>query len=159
MFCSNCGKQNPDNARFCASCGTPFTETPGPQYAPPPPQPQYAPPPQYAAPPAQQTIINMAPPPVFPGMPAAMAVSPKSKMTAALLAFFLGSLGIHRFYVGKTGSGIVMLILLIVGYIIFAIAGLAGYIILSPLGLWIFIDFIMILMGKFKDKNGLLIKN
>jgi TM2 domain-containing membrane protein YozV len=32
---------------------------------------------------------------------------------AALLAFFLGALGIHRFYTGRTGSGIVMLVLTI----------------------------------------------
>jgi TM2 domain-containing membrane protein YozV len=146
MFCSNCGKQNPDNAKFCASCGTPFTDTPGPQYAPPP---------QYAAPPAQQTIINMAPPPVFPGMQAAMGVSPKSKMTAALLAFFLGSLGIHRFYAGKTGTGIVLLLLTIIGYV--TIFVVVGYFLLSAVGIWVLIDFIMILMGKFKDKNGLLI--
>ena len=155
MFCSNCGKQNSDNAKFCASCGTPFTDTPGPQYTPQPPQPQYAPPPQYAAPPAQQTIINMAPPPVSPGMPAAMSVSPKSKMTAALLAFFLGSLGIHRFYAGKIGTGIVLLLLTIIGYVTLFVV--VGYFLLVAVGIWVLIDFIMILMGKFKDKNGLLI--
>ena len=155
MFCSNCGKQNPDNAKFCASCGASFTNTLGPQYAPPPPQPQYAPPPQYGAPPAQQTIINMAPPPVFPGMQAATVVSPKSKMTAALLAFFLGSLGIHRFYAGKIGTGIVLLLLTIIGYV--TIFVVVGYFLLSAVGIWVLIDFIMILMGKFKDKNGLLI--
>jgi hypothetical protein len=35
---------------------------------------------------------------------------------------------------------------------------IAGAIILWVLGLWAFIDFIMILVGKFKDKNGLYIK-
>jgi TM2 domain-containing membrane protein YozV len=97
----------------------------------------------------------MAPPPVFPGMQAAMGVSPKSKMTAALLAFFLGSLGIHRFYAGKTGTGIVLLLLTIIGYV--TIFVVVGYFLLSAVGIWVLIDFIMILMGKFKDKNGLLI--
>jgi TM2 domain-containing membrane protein YozV len=155
MFCSNCGKQNPDNAKFCASCGASFTNTSGPQYAPPPPQPQYTPPPQYGAPPAQQTIINMAPPPAFPGMQAAMGVSPKSKTTAALLAFFLGTLGIHRFYTGKTGTAVVMLILSIIGYI--GLLFVFGIFVIWAVEIWAFIDFIIILMGKFKDKNGLLI--
>ena len=35
---------------------------------------------------------------------AQMAVSDKGKVAAALLCFFLGGLGIHRFYVGKTPS-------------------------------------------------------
>ncbi|MCL5043858.1 MAG: TM2 domain-containing protein [Deltaproteobacteria bacterium] len=34
----------------------------------------------------------------------------KNKMTAALLAIFLGGIGAHRFYLGKTGSGVVYLL-------------------------------------------------
>lgn len=34
----------------------------------------------------------------------------KSKTTAAILAFFLGGLGIHRFYLGQTGMGILFLL-------------------------------------------------
>ena len=34
-------------------------------------------------------------------------ISHKSKMVALILAIFLGCLGIHRFYVGKVGSGII----------------------------------------------------
>jgi len=34
----------------------------------------------------------------------------KNKITAALLAFFLGGFGIHKFYLGKTGQGILYLI-------------------------------------------------
>jgi TM2 domain-containing membrane protein YozV len=37
--------------------------------------------------------------------------SDRSKWIAAILAFFFGPLGVHRFYTGRTGSGIVMLIL------------------------------------------------
>jgi len=40
-------------------------------------------------------------------------VSDRNKIVAAVLAFFLGTLGIHRFYVGRTGSGIVMLVMTI----------------------------------------------
>ena len=55
---------------------------------------------------------------------------------AALLCFFLGGLGVHRFYVGKIGTGILM---------IFTLGGL---------GIWLIIDFVMILTGSFKDKEG-----
>ena len=34
----------------------------------------------------------------------------KNKWIAALLAFFVGGLGIHKFYLGKTGAGIVYLV-------------------------------------------------
>jgi TM2 domain-containing membrane protein YozV len=35
----------------------------------------------------------------------------RNKYVAALLAFFIGTLGVHRFYIGRTGSGVVMLVL------------------------------------------------
>jgi hypothetical protein len=83
MFCSNCGKENPDNAKFCAGCGKPIAQAAA--------QPA-------AAPPVQQTIINMAPPPqAAPAAPAAAGISPKSRAVTGVLAFFFGWLGIHRF--------------------------------------------------------------
>lgn len=62
--------------------------------------------------------------------------SDKKMVVAALLCFFLGWLGIHRFYVGKAGTGILM---------IFTLGGL---------GLWSLVDLIMIIVGSFKDKEG-----
>ena len=43
--------------------------------------------------------------------PAASATSDRNKIVAALLAFLFGTLGVDRFYLGRTGSGIVTLIL------------------------------------------------
>lgn len=63
-------------------------------------------------------------------------ISPKSRLVALLLCFFLGALGIHRFYVGKIGTGILMLITL------------------GLFGIWTFIDLIIIIVGAFKDKEG-----
>lgn len=67
-------------------------------------------------------------------------VSDKSKGVAAVLAFFLGAFGIHRFYVGKIGTGILWLVTLGFG------------------GIGALVDFIMILCGSFKDKNGAVLK-
>lgn len=39
-----------------------------------------------------------------------MAQGQKNKLAAALLAFFLGGLGIHKFYLGQTGMGILYLV-------------------------------------------------
>ena len=65
--------------------------------------------------------------------------SEKKWLTTLLLALFAGSLGVHRFYVGKIGTGILMLVTC------------------GGCGIWTLIDFIMILMGKFTDKDGNLI--
>ena len=63
-------------------------------------------------------------------------MSDKKMVTACLLCFFLGGLGIHRFYVGKAGTGILMILTL------------------GGLGIWIIIDLVMILTGGFKDSEG-----
>jgi len=69
-----------------------------------------------------------------------IAVSDKGFVPAALLCFFLGVFGVHRFYVGKVGTGILQLVTL------------------GGLGIWALIDLIMIICGAFKDKNGAVIK-
>jgi TM2 domain-containing membrane protein YozV len=84
-------------------------------------------------------------------------VSVKSRLALTLLAFFLGELGIHRFYAGKIGTGIVMLILTIVGYA--TIWAVLGFIPLAVVWVWNLIDFIMAVAGIFKDKEGKAIKN
>ena len=63
-------------------------------------------------------------------------VSEKKRLPALLLCFFFGTLGIHRFYVGKIGTGVLWL--------------LTGGI----LGIGALIDFIMIIVGSFTDKEG-----
>jgi TM2 domain-containing membrane protein YozV len=73
--------------------------------------------------------------------PSTSEVSEKSKTPAILLCFFLGFLGFHRFYVGKILTGILMLVTL------------------GGLGIWQLIDLITIILGAFKDKEGLTLKN
>tara|TARA_Y100000991_G_scaffold171818_1_gene133591 strand:+ start:1432 stop:1668 length:237 start_codon:yes stop_codon:yes gene_type:complete len=67
--------------------------------------------------------------------------SEKGYVPMILLCFFLGGLGVHRFYAGKVGTGILMLLTL------------------GGLGIWSLIDFIIIVLGNFKDSDGLRIKN
>lgn len=75
-----------------------------------------------------QTVYNQT---VIPG------ISRKNKLVALLLCIFLGELGIHRFYVGKVGTGILYLFT----------CGLFG------IG-WV-VDIIRIAMGSFTDCFGL----
>ncbi|HYO44420.1 MAG TPA: NINE protein [Candidatus Limnocylindrales bacterium] len=63
--------------------------------------------------------------------------SDKDWMTAVLLSFFVGVLGIDRFYLGHTGLGILKLITL------------------GGCGIWALIDLILIAMGNVNDSNGL----
>ena len=63
-------------------------------------------------------------------------VSSRSRMVALTLCFFGGFLGAHRFYVGKVGTAILMLVTL------------------GGLGLWTLIDFILIGIGSFTDDRG-----
>jgi TM2 domain-containing membrane protein YozV len=81
--------------------------------------------------------------------------SPKSRLVLTLLAFFLGELGIHRFYAGKIGTGVVMLVLTIVGYA--TVWLIFGFLPLAVVWIWNLIDFIYAIVGKFTDKEGNLI--
>jgi TM2 domain-containing membrane protein YozV len=87
--------------------------------------------------PAPATFPNGKPMVDAQGRPA----SPKSRLAAVLLAWFFGVLGVHRFYVGKVGTGILMILTL------------------GGLGIWVLVDMIMILVGSFKDKQGRYLSN
>lgn len=50
--------------------------------------------------------------------PAMAGTSPKSKVAAGLLAIFLGALGIHKFYLGFTTPGIIMLLCGTLGWLL-----------------------------------------
>ena len=67
-------------------------------------------------------------------------LSDKDFLPALILCFFIGILGIHRFYAGKVGTGILMILTL------------------GGLGIWVLVDFIMICIGSFRDIDGRIIK-
>ena len=57
-------------------------------------------------------------------------------LTLFLLTFFVGVLGVHRFYTGKIGTGLLMLITL------------GGF------GIWFLVDLILVVTGQFTNKEG-----
>lgn len=67
--------------------------------------------------------------------------SDKDWLVTLLLCWFLGVVGGHRFYVGKIGTGILQLLTL------------------GGCGIWVIIDLILVITGKFTDAQGNVISN
>lgn len=112
MFCNNCGKEIDPNQAFCPNCGAPIANNAAPNMN----APQY------------NNVVNDP------------TKSDKDWLVALLLCIFVGGLGIHRFYVGKTGTGILWLLT-------------AGC-----FGIGTLVDLIQIVMGNFTDINGKAVK-
>jgi hypothetical protein len=77
-----------------------------------------------------------------PAQLAAAGISPKSRTVAAVIGFFLGGIGIHRFCLGNIGMGVAMLLL--------------GW---ATLGIWPLIDWIIVLVSPAHDGHGLKVTN
>jgi hypothetical protein len=124
IYCRNCGKELVGSPELCMNCGarplagTSFCLACG-----------------GATNPLSEICVKCGARVAKVGM-----VSPKSRLAVTLLSFFLGELGIHRFYLGKIGTGIAMLLTL------------------GGLGIWSLIDFIIAVSGNMKDKEGRLIE-
>lgn len=87
MFCRNCGVKIGE-VKFCPNCGTSTANI---------------------APTVQPTIVIAnfnAIPNINENVMTGVEISVKSKMVTLILSIFFGGLGIHRFYVGKIGSGV-----------------------------------------------------
>jgi TM2 domain-containing membrane protein YozV len=126
--CPRCNSPVSYGTQYCNNCGQPLNWQ---QPQPPPQQPIQTPHyQQQYQPPQQQTSYSQQD----------TMVSPKSRLAATLLAYFLGIFGAHRFYIGKVGSGLAML---------FTLGGL---------GIWAIIDFIFAVAGSLRDSNDLPIK-
>ena len=99
-YCPHCGSGMDTTAEFCPACGgsQPVVE-------------QSAPPSTGPTQQVQVVVTTPQPTPVpQPVMRYPIAKPTKSKTTAALLAFFLGGLGAHKFYLGKTAQGVLYLL-------------------------------------------------
>ena len=124
MFCKNCGKEMNDNAVACLNCG--FAKGTGNTYC---------------ANCGTQTNPGAA---ICTNCGASLSVvngEQKSKLVAVLLAFFLGSIGVHDFYLGYKKNGIIKIVLTVC-------TGFGG-------SIWALIDFIRLLTGSLHtDANG-----
>ena len=112
MFCPNCGKENPDDSYYCRECGFSLKAN--------------AP---AAGPGMQKTSV-------IQDASNVKSYGFKSRWVAFFLCLTLGWLGIHRFYIGKIGTGI-----------LFALT-------FGGLGFGWFMDLFAILCGAFRDKKG-----
>ena len=91
--CPQCGAAIEPGATNCKYCGEALPQ----QQAAPQPvqQPQVQP---------QTVYVQQGPNPIDPSWPI------KDKMVAGLLAIFLGGIGVHKFYLGKMGMGVLYIL-------------------------------------------------
>jgi len=140
MFCRNCGAEVPPQAVFCPRCG--ITILTGLSFCP-----------NCGAQVGLRADVCLKCGTRLPKSET-HRVSTKSRLATTLLALFLGVFGAHRFYAGKSGTGIVMLILTLIG--IFTVWFFAvGLILIIAVGVWAFVDFIFSVIGRFEDDRGL----
>ena len=112
--CPQCGASVDANAVTCKYCGESITQQSPPQAAAPQvaaPQHQQAAPVIHIHQQVSQQATPQAPQQVFHQVSDINPHWPiKSKVAAGILAIFLGGLGIHKFYLGKGGMGILYLL-------------------------------------------------
>ena len=78
--------------------------------------------------------------------------SSKNKLAALLLCLFLGTLGLHRIYIGRKQGGLLMLALTVVGWLTSGL-GIGGALTLA-VGIWALVDLVCLCIGKLTDAEG-----
>lgn len=92
-------------------------------------------------PPQYQPQTGIAPPPGY---------VQKNRVTAGILAFWLGALGVHSFYLGNTSRGLMQLLISLLGCGIGAIV----------MEIWSILEGVKILDGRINvDANGVFLKD
>lgn len=85
MYCSKCGTENPNDAQFCHACGESTNLVP-------------------SVTPTLEKDQNV------PSKAAVQQYGIKTKNSAGVLALLVGGLGVHKFYLGSWGWGLLYLL-------------------------------------------------
>lgn len=159
MYCQYCGHEVHDNAQICMNCGCATGNPSGSEAN------------TTATPPASMNPEQAMDQP---------NISPKKGVPTLILLLLLGQFGAHRFYTGKIGSAIGMLILFLLGYApvfwVYIKTVLnehnldyeittenlidmgVGMLILLAWFIWWIVDLANLCTSKFKDAQGRLVK-
>lgn len=124
VMCVKCGVAKGNGSNYCQSCGKPVA-------------------------PNAEVCLNC-------GVKVAGTASSqgKSKIAAGLLGIFLGSFGVHNFYLGYTAKAVTQLVLTLVGYVLCCVV--VGVFLVMGVGIWGLVEGIMILTGKIStDAQGI----
>ena len=142
MYCKNCGSEMADVAVVCVKCGA--AKGAGNGFCPNCGQPVPA-----GAAVCMSCGVALSPEVVAQAnVPA--GYEPKSKVAAGLLGIFLGSVGVHNFYLGYTGKAVAQLLISILSCGTLAFAS----------GIWGLVEGIMVLTGSIKtDAKGVALKD
>ncbi len=128
VMCVKCGVAKGQGTGYCHNCGKPLT-------------------------PGAEVCLNCGV--SAKGGSAGGANGPKQKIVAGLLGIFLGSFGVHNFYLGFKQRAIIQLCVSVGGILLscctFGITSIAT----AGIGIWGLVEGIMILCGKIdKDADG-----
>ena len=131
--CPYCGAALDVEARRCRKCGSTI-------------EPQVSGSPPTVTQPPVQVIIQTGAPTVAPREPYPLVPDAgKSRLAAGLLGIFLGVFGVHRFYLGYVKIGAIQLgLTLVLGSLLRSV----GSIVVLMVGIWGFVEGIMILTGS-----------
>lgn len=121
VMCVKCGVGKGKGSNYCHNCGRPLN-------------------------PDQTICLSCG----AAGRPAA-GTGAKSRIAAGLLGIFLGSLGIHNFYLGNTRTAVIQLVCTIVGMLL-SCAGI-GVLVVMGIYIWGLVEGIFILCGRI-DTDG-----
>jgi TM2 domain-containing membrane protein YozV len=130
MKCPDCGRETQDQTKFCGFCGAEMNK-----------------PSSKKEKPIEPEVMDEKDVKRDQSQSSNPQTEPKSKLVAGLLGIFVGSLGIHNFYLGYTNRGVLQLLLSTVGSLV----------IIGPIiaGVWGLIEGIQILIGEINvDANG-----